>query len=128
MSADTLRFVLQVLAVMLGGGTVQLGIFLLRRRAELRQLDTASDVAVNTVTDSLINRLQEDGAIYRERVKSLESRIQLLESRSDAQQKDFAEQLRIAHEENIRLTTRVAQLQTDLDISQRQIRELQGRA
>lgn len=128
MSAGNIQFILQGAALLLGGGTVQLGIFLLRRRAELRQLNTASDVAVNTVSDTLINRLQEDGGIYRARVKDLETKVEQLESRSAAQRAEFTDLLKIAHDENSRLTTRVAQLQTDLDIASRQIRDLQGRS
>lgn len=128
MSAGNIQFILQGAALLLGGGTVQLGIFLLRRRAELRQLNTASDVAVNTVSDTLINRLQEDGGIYRARVKDLETKVEQLETRSAAQRAEFTDLLKIAHDENSRLTTRVAQLQTDLDIASRQIRDLQGRS
>lgn len=128
MSAGNIQFILQGAALLLGGGTVQLGIFLLRRRAELRQLNTASDVAVNTVSDTLIARLQEDGGIYRARVKDLETKVEQLDSRSAAQRAEFTDLLKIAHDENSRLTTRVAQLQTDLDIASRQIRDLQGRS
>jgi hypothetical protein len=128
MSAGNIQFILQGAALLLGGGTVQLGIFLIRRRAELRQLNTASDVAVNTVSDTLINRLQEDGGIYRARVKDLETKVEQLESRSAAQRAEFTDLLKVAHDENSRLTTRVAQLQTDLDIASRQIRDLQGRS
>lgn len=134
MSQDTLQFILQVAAVFLGGGSVQLLAILIKRRAELRQLNTASDVnqaiaAEKQVTaaDTLIRRLQDDGAVYRDQVTGLQTKVERLETRYEQAQRDFAAQLRDAHTEHTRLTTRIAQLQTDLDVSQRQIAELRRR-
>lgn len=124
MSPDVLKFILQVVAIAFGGGTVQLLIFLLRKRGELRNLDTQSDVNVSTASATLISRLQEDGATYREIVKGLQDEISLLKRRRDQEQLDFAQRLQDAHSENTRLTTKIAQLQTDLDIAQRHIEEL----
>jgi predicted RNase H-like nuclease (RuvC/YqgF family) len=118
---------LTIVVAFLGGGTVPLIIFLFRRRAELRQLSTQSDVNTTTVYDTLIKRLQEDGATYRERVRELESKVDRLETRSQQAEKDFTRQLQDAHSENSRLGTRIAQLQVDLDISTRQVEELQRR-
>jgi uncharacterized protein (DUF342 family) len=123
-SPDVLKFILQVVAIAFGGGTVQLLIFLLRKRGELRNLDTQSDVNVSTASATLISRLQEDGATYREIVKGLQDEISLLKRRRDQEQLDFAQRLQDAHSENTRLTTKIAQLQTDLDIAQRHIEEL----
>jgi polyhydroxyalkanoate synthesis regulator phasin len=126
-SPDTLKFVLQVVAIALGGGCVQLIIFFLRRRSELRQLDTSSDVNVSTASATLIARLQEDGAVYREQVKLMQDRIDTIEKQHEQAQRSFNQQLMDAHSENIRLTTRIAQLNTDLDITTRQVNELRER-
>lgn len=134
MNQETLRFALQVIAVFLGGGSVQIFAIIVKRRAELRQLNTASDVNQAaaeekrvTAADTLIRRLQEDGAVYREQVTALQTKVERLENRYETAQRDFAAQLRDAHLEHARLTTRIAQLQTDLDVSQRQIDELRRR-
>lgn len=121
------EFALNVLAIFLGGGTVQLLIFLFRRRAEIRQVNTTSDsVQVNAAMD-LVSKHQQDGEAFREMIKSQDAKVSRLEARYDTAQLEFTQQLRDAHAENVRLTTRVAQLQTDLDIATRQIADLRAR-
>lgn len=134
MSQETLRFILQILAVFLGGGSVQLVVLFIRRKSELRQLDTSSDVNVAVVAekkataqDRLIDQLQEDGTAYRETVRELQTKMERLEDRATAAQREFTAQLRDAHHENARLATRIAQLTTDVDIAHRQIDELRRR-
>ena len=126
-SRDTLNLALSVLTVFLGGGAVQLIVFLLRRRGELRKLDTESAVntanAANTQQDAankLITQLQQDGETYRGIVREVQTEM-------DRLRKDTADQLQIAHEENDRLTARVATLQLDLDVARRQVRDLTER-
>ncbi|MGH3985757.1 MAG: hypothetical protein ACRDTZ_00360 [Pseudonocardiaceae bacterium] len=134
MSDDTLRFILQVVAIFLGSGTVQLVIAVLRRKPELRKINTSADVDEATVRemqttaqDKLITALQRDGEVYRDQVREFATKVTRLEDRAIQAQREFAGELRTAHAENTRLTTRVAQLQTDNDILQRQIDELRRR-
>lgn len=134
MTDETLRFILQVAAIFCGGGSVQLIVMLVRRRAEIRQLNTSSDVNVSTaglrqaeVSEKLISQLQADGSVHREQVADLQQKVIRLEDRYTQAQRGFTEDLRIAHAENARLATRVAQLQTDLDIATRQLAELRRR-
>lgn len=127
MTPDTLRFILQVIAVAIGGGSVQLMIFLLRRRSELRSLDAKTAADTHSVSDRQIDQLQEDVTHYRDLIREFETKMSRLEDRHIQAQREFSEQLRVAHAENTRLATRVAQLQTDLDISQRQIDDLRRR-
>jgi predicted nucleic acid-binding Zn-ribbon protein len=131
---ETIRFGLQVLAILLGSGTVQLGITIYRGRAELRKVNTSADVDVATVEekkttgqDRLIDQLQKDGDNYRTQVRDLIERYERLQDRERANQLAFAGQLRDAHGENARLTTRVAQLTTDVDILTRQNDDLRRR-
>lgn len=119
---------LQLITAILGSGTAgTLLVFLLSRKSQLRA--TAADAGVKQATaqDLLIQRLQDDGATYRDEVKELKAQVDRLEARYDKAQRDFAEQLQVAHSENSRLATRVAQLQTDLDVAERQIVELRRR-
>jgi polyhydroxyalkanoate synthesis regulator phasin len=124
---DVLKFVLQVVAIAFGGGTVQLIIFIIKRRTELRQIDTSSDVNISNASSVLISRLQEDGAVYREQVKLMQDRINTIEQQHEQAQRQYNQRLMDAHSENTRLTTRIAQLQTDLDIATRQVSELRDR-
>lgn len=124
MNPDVLKFILQVVAIAFGGGTVQLFIAFLRKKSEIRQLDSSSDLNISNASATLITRLQEDGATYREIVKGLQDEIARLKERRDQEQYEFAQRLQDAHAENARLATRVAQIQTDLDIAQRQILDL----
>jgi predicted nucleic acid-binding Zn-ribbon protein len=128
MSPDTLRWVLQVLAVTVGGGTVQLIIFMLRRRAELRNLNTSSDATVNTSYRELVDTLRIEAKRYEEQVKGLQERVAMIETRYETSQRQFTAQLNDAHIENNRLATRVAHLTTDLDIANRQVDDLRYRS
>lgn len=120
--------ILTIITALLSGGAGPLILGLVHRRGELRKLHTEADVNVSTVTDTLIQRLQADGNVYRELVRELQNKVDHLEDKYERQQRDFISQLRDAHTENTRLATRVAQLQTDLDIANRQIEDLRHRS
>lgn len=121
------EFLINVLTVFLGGGTVQLLIFLLRRKPELKKIQSDTDSVQVQASIALVTKLQEDGSVYRDQVKSLLVKVELMESKHNTAQESFAQQLRDAHSENTRLATRVAQVQTDLDIAQRQVDDLRRR-
>lgn len=132
MSGISGAFVLQIIAIALGGGTVQLCIFLLRRRSELRQLNTSSDATVSTSYKEQVAsykeqvlQLKDDGTMYREQLRDLQAKIDRLETKHLQAQRDFTSQLTDAQAENTRLTTQVARLRTDLGIAQRQVTELE---
>lgn len=119
---------LTIITAILSGGAGTLILGLLRHKHEARKLKTEAAVDVSNVTDTLIQRLQADGVGHRERVRELENKVAHLEDKYEREQRQFINQLRDAHTENTRLATRVAQLQTDLDIAQRQIEELRRRS
>lgn len=100
---------------------------LFTRRASLRQMDTNSDATVSGTYKELVNTLQAEAIRHTAQVKDLTDRVAQLESRADQAQRAFTQQLSDAHAENSRLSTRVAQLQTDLDIATRQVAELRSR-
>lgn len=64
-------FALQVLAVALGGGTVQGLIFLFRRRAEIKELDAKADAIGLEAANNFITRLQLDADQLRQQVSNL---------------------------------------------------------
>ena len=132
--SNNLNTILGAVIGLLGSGVAGLIIALLKRRPEIRQLDTQSDVNQSTAElniaaarDKLIVQLQADGETNRGIVKDLQEQVERFQQRLRASEEDFTRQLQIAHEENRRLNTRIARLQNELDIAQRQIQDLSGR-
>lgn len=139
MSPDTLRLILtSATAVLAGGGVLRLVEFLIRRRSEMRKLDAATRVdqvaADSTLSKSYkeqvdsykeqVKQLTADGADYRERIRDAQAKIERLEARQIQINREFTAQLEDAHAGSIRLSSRIAQLQTDIDIRDQQIAEL----
>jgi hypothetical protein len=112
-----MTFDLQTMALLLTGAVVPLLIYLLSRGPQLRQLKASEDSNLVTSATALVASLQDENKI-------LTVRIERLERDRNSDRSDYAGQLARAHDENSRLATRVAQLQTDLDIATRQIADL----
>jgi predicted RNase H-like nuclease (RuvC/YqgF family) len=127
-SPDTLRLILQITGVVVGGGILEFIRRLLARRAELRNLNAQSDATISSSYKDLVETLRTESHRYQQQVKDFQERIAQLEARADQAQREFTEKLNVAHVENTRLASRVAQLQTDNDIAERQISELRYRA
>jgi hypothetical protein len=108
-----------VLTTLFGGAGAQILVKLWSRRADLRQINTTSDLNLATANEKLITQLMRDGENYRTRVTDLEARV-------EKTTRDHAEQLTAAHAENSRLSGLVARLQTDLDIAHGQIQQLRS--
>jgi hypothetical protein len=111
-------FALQVVALITGGGIVQLIVFLLRRRSEITALDKTASAPLLTSANELIVRLEASEARAGLRVDELTSRLA-------SEQRSSIELLRVANDENLRLGSEIAKLRVDLGISQRQIKELE---
>jgi septal ring factor EnvC (AmiA/AmiB activator) len=60
MNDATTRFVLQVLAVLLGGGSVQLILRLAFKKSDLRKANTESDSVVVTAANAQVQRLEAE--------------------------------------------------------------------
>lgn len=90
------------------------------RRADLRQINSTSDLNIAQAHEKLVNQLMADGETYRKRVLDLEARVEKTTTEGD-------EQLAIAHAENSRLSREVARLHTDLDIANGQLAQLRTR-
>jgi uncharacterized coiled-coil protein SlyX len=111
---------LAILSVVLASGAVPLFIYLFSRRAQLRQLNTSSDASIVTSAAALIAQLQQQILVLTEKLARQEGE-------AIADRANFMAQLNRAHGENSRVSAMVAQLQTDLDITHRQIEELRAR-
>jgi hypothetical protein len=115
--SGTTRFVLQVIALITGGGIVQLIVFLLRRRSEIAALDKTSTAPLLTSANELIERLQVSQA-------RLEDQVEKLNGRLVTEQEKATERLDLAHTQNRRLAGEVAELRVDVAVLQRQIDQL----
>lgn len=115
----TSQFWLSVIGGILSVGSVQLIIFLLRRRTDLRAVDRTSEA-------SLLTAATADAKELRGEIGGLKVELKQLRADSDTSRVAAAQRLETAHRENQRLTYDVASLRTDLDIATRQIQDLQA--
>lgn len=106
-------------------GTVQLLIFLLRRRSELKQLDTANLASERTSAEPLLKGWETIAQELKVSAKEAVDRANKVEERMDDERREFRASLERAHAENSRLRQEVAQLRTDNDILTRQVEQLQ---
>jgi uncharacterized protein YhaN len=110
-------FLLQILAIAVGGGMVQLIIFLLRRRGELHALDRTSSKPL----------LEEQGA-FIDRLATAETkalaRVAMLETRVESMTMDFAEKLQVSNRERQRIVAELASVRSELDICRAQVEVL----
>lgn len=138
-----IRFILQVLAVLLGGGSVQLIVRLLSRRSELRKVNSESDSVVVAAANNQVLRLEgevqrlmtnhselkkelDQERIHRNRQVSAmqtEHNRALLETqqRANAMVEEF-------RRENVRLNERVVELELQLSRAHAELRALRGKS
>lgn len=128
MNPDTLRLILQITGVVVGGGILEFARRMLARRAELRNLNAQSDATISNSYKDLVATLTAETKRHEAQVAELQERVVTLETRHETAQRQFTTQLNDAHTENVRLATRVAQLTTDLDIANRQVDDLRYRS
>lgn len=111
-------FALQVAAVFLGGSSVQLIVFLVRRRAEIRELDTKADAVALEASNNPITRLQLDAEQLRQQIQGMRTdHLREIE--------EMTRRLGLATDEGVRLQREVASLRTEIAIAQRQLDQLQ---
>lgn len=115
------QFALQILAIFLGGGTVQAVVALLKRRAEIRGLDASSGAVSLEASNNLITRLQLDGQQLREQ-QSVQHGEHLREV------EELTRRLSSCAETITRQQREVALLRTDIGIAQQQIQQLTGQS
>ena len=112
-------FALQVAALLVGGGTIQLVIALIRRKGELKALDRTSAAPLLDSAGALVDRLAA------QEVKAL-GRVTELEERISKMTLDFAEKTNQSIVERRRLGAELAAVRSDLDIAKAQIEGLRN--
>ncbi|MFZ0120679.1 MAG: hypothetical protein WAN20_17295 [Pseudonocardiaceae bacterium] len=124
MTPDTLRFVLQVVAIALGGGSVQMGIFLLKRRSELRSLDATSGSTALTSANEYIATLQGGEKAVREELDRMQARTQTMQKEWDIERAELTAALENESRQVARLSAYLARCKADLAVADSQIEEL----
>jgi hypothetical protein len=120
MGGSTTQLILQIVGVAIGGTLVQLIIFLIKKRSELRGINTASDSAVVTTSNMLMDRLAAAEVAGRAEIDRLN---RLLTN----ERQGFTRAINSCRGEIGRLGADVARLRTELDVSQARIRALTER-
>ncbi len=131
------QLLLQVIGLIIGGGTVQLVIFLLRRRSELKALDRTSEASLLTGASDFMARMQVERGADRADLQRLreeaqkdrerfEEQIAQLRVAREQERRGLIAQLTRANEENGQLHSMIAQLRVELNIAKRQIDQLQS--
>lgn len=123
-SPDTLRFVLQVVAIALGGGSVQMGIFLLKRRSELRSLDATSGSTALTSANEYIATLQGGEKAMRDELDRVQARIQAIQREWDNERAELTVALENESRQVARLSGYLARCKADLSVAESQLEEL----
>jgi chromosome segregation ATPase len=123
-SPDTLRFVLQVVAIALGGGSVQMAIFLLKRRSELRSLDATAGSTALTSANEYIATLQGGEKAMREELDKVQARIQAMQREWDNERADLTVALENEGRQVARLSGYLARCKADLSVAESQLEEL----
>lgn len=121
---DTLRFVLQVVAIALGGGSVQMAIFLLKRRSELRSLDATAGSTALTSANEYIATLQGGEKAMREELNKVQARIQAMQREWDIERADLTVALENENRQVARLSGYLARCKADLAVAESQLEEL----
>jgi chromosome segregation ATPase len=123
-SPDTLRFVLQVVAIALGGGSVQMAIFLLKRRSELRSLDATAGSTALTSANEYIATLQGGEKAMRKELDKVQARIQAMQREWDNERADLTVALENESRQVARLSGYLARCKADLSVAESQLEEL----
>lgn len=132
---ETARFALQIAAIFLGGGAVQLIIALLRRRGEVRGLDATADATLLGSANTIIDQLQEQLAAGALRAAAVEAelRAELAAVKAEfsafrvrhSADRDRAEEAMATERANLaRMATELSRVRSDLVVAHAQIDEL----
>lgn len=127
MTEETLRFVLQVIGVFVGGSAVQLLIFLIRRRAEVRQLDVSSDVNLLSAAQAQIKQNAETETELRRVIADKDDRYAALERRLTEERSANTRALGEADQVNAGLSAELARARAELATARYQLEQVDPR-
>lgn len=122
--SGTGRLILQIGGVLIGGGLLQLIIFLLKRRAELRTLDTASDATQLTSANEFIAILQADIKVLRAEIETLKKEVDALRKQIDNMRDDAVRSSTSSQDIIERLTLELARARSDVAVLRAQLNQI----
>lgn len=120
MNPDSLRLVLQITGVVVGGGILEFIRRLLARRAELRNLNAQSDATALEAANAYVQTIQASE-------KSLREEIRRVQAACDAERIAATEALVNATREVERAHAELARTKADLAVANAHVVELGGR-
>lgn len=123
-SVDTGNLILQVFGVVVGGGLLQLLIFLIKRKAEVRSLDVGSDVGLLSAAQAQITGLTATEATLRTVITDKEARIATLEKRLADEQTDHMRTLSTCEDNADRLAADLARARSELNTCRYQLEQM----
>ena len=124
MTGDTLHLILQIIGVFVGGSAVQLLIFLLKRRAEVRQLDTSSDVSLLGAAQAQVTGLRDAETVLRKVIDDKDARIGALERRLADEQTEHARAMDETEQTVSRLSAELARARSELSTLRYQLDQI----
>lgn len=127
MNPDTLRLILQIAGVVIGGGILEFIRRMLARRAELRQLNAQSDATALDSANAYVKTLQEAEKTLRSEVADLKSEIRRMQAEWNAERVSATETINNATREIERAHSKLARCEADLVVARSQITDLGGR-
>lgn len=123
-SVDTGKLILQVFGVVVGGGLLQLLIFLIKRKAEVRSLDVGSDVGLLGAAQAQITGLTATEATLRTVITDKDARIGILERRLAEEQQDHTRTLTTCEDNASRLAADLARARSELATARYQLGQM----
>lgn len=127
MTADTLRLILQIIGVVVGGGILEFARRMLARRAELRNLNTQTDATALGAANEYVKTLQDSEKALRAEIAELKADIRRMQNEWNAERAVAADSLASSSREIQRAHAELARCKADLVVAQSQIAELGGR-
>lgn len=127
MNPDTLRLILQITGVVVGGGILEFIRRLLARRAELRNLNAQSDATALDSANKYVQTLQAGDKARLEEIEALKNENRRMQGEWNAERIVSTEALTSATREVERAHAELARVKADLAVATAQISELGGR-
>jgi chromosome segregation ATPase len=124
---DTLRLILQITGVVVGGGILEFARRMLARRAELRNLNTQSDATALGAANEYVKTLQDADKALRAEIAELKTEIRRMQNEWNAERSVATDALTNSTREVERSHAELARTKADLVVAQAQITELGGR-
>lgn len=121
---DTQKLILQVVGVVVGGGLLQLIIFLIKRRATIRSIDTTSDATQLTSANEFILTLQSEMKVLRVEIAELKAEVDKFKRQVSITQDDAMRASSMSEDTVTRLTLELARSRSDLAVMKAELGDI----